>query len=90
MEARSASLPWTSGALAPRAWAFVAGLLAAFVLAYAIAASASDPGPPAGDSRTLPGPVTPTVQQVSGLRDVVPLPRLAPVAPVEPPAEVPG
>ncbi len=45
VEARSASLPRMGGALAPRVWAYAAALLAAFVLAYAIAASGSDPGP---------------------------------------------
>jgi hypothetical protein len=79
-----------SGALAPRRWAYAAALLAAFVLAYAIAASGSDPGPPAGASRALPAVSTPTVPQRSSLRDVVPLPRLAPVATVEPSTEVPG
>lgn len=80
VEARSASLPWMRGALVPRAWAYAAALLAAFVLAYAIAASGSDPGPPAGASHGLPDQDTPPVQQLSGLRDVVPLPRLAPAA----------
>ena len=92
MEARSASLPRMGGALAPRAWAYAAALLAAFVLAYAIAASGSDPGPPAGASRALPDRHTPPVQQLNGLRDVVPMSRLAPApaATVEPPPEVPG
>jgi hypothetical protein len=80
------------GALAPRVWAYAAALLAAFVLAYAIAASGSDPGPPASASRALPDRPTPPVQQLTGLRNVVPLPRLssAPAATVEPPPEVPG
>ena len=90
MEARSACLPRMSSALAPRMWALVAALLAAFVLTYAIAASSSRPGPPAGASRALPDQPTPEVPQVSGLRDVVPLPRLAPAATVGPPTEVPG
>ena len=90
MEARSASLPRMGGAFAPRRWAYAAALLAAFVLAYAIAASGSDPGPPAGDSRSLSDVPTPTLPQRSGLRDVVPLPRLAPAATVEPSTEVPG
>jgi hypothetical protein len=75
------------GALAPPTWAFVAALLAAFVLAYAIAASGSGPGPPAGVSRALQDQPTAPVQQVSGLRDVVPLPRLSAAGS---PAEVPG
>jgi hypothetical protein len=78
------------GALAPRAWAYAAAVLAAFVLAYAIAASGSDPGPPAGASRGLPDQHPAPVQQLNGLRDVAPLPRLAPVVVVEPPPEVPG
>jgi hypothetical protein len=80
------------GAFAPRAWAYAAALLAAFVLAYAIAASGSDPGPPASASRALPDRHTPPVQQLNGLRNAVPLPRLAPAsaATVEPPPEVPG
>jgi hypothetical protein len=90
VEARSASLPRMGGALAPRAWVYAAALLAAFVLAYAIAASGSDPGPPASASRALPDRRTPPVQQLNALRDVVPLPRLAPGATVEPPPEVPG
>jgi hypothetical protein len=90
VEARSASLPGMGGALAPRVSAYGAALLAAFVLAYAIAASGSDPGPPASASRALPDRHTPPVQQLNGLRDVVPLPRLAPAATVEPPPEAPG
>jgi hypothetical protein len=90
VEARSASLPRMSGALAPRVWAYAAALLAVFVLAYAIAASGSDPGPPAGDSRALPDRHTPPVQQLNGLRDVVPLPRLVSAASVELPPEVSG
>jgi hypothetical protein len=90
VEARSASLPRMGGALAPRVWAYPAALLAAFVLAYAIAASGSDPGPPAGASPALPDRHTPPVQQLNRLRDVVPLPRLAPAATVEPPREVRG
>jgi hypothetical protein len=90
VEALSAPLPRMSGALAPRVWAYAAALLAAFVLAYAIAASGSDPGPPASASRALRDHLTPPVQQPNGLRDVVPLPRLAPAATVEPPPEVPG
>jgi hypothetical protein len=90
MEARSASLPRIGGALAPRSWAYAAALLAAFVLAYAIATSGSDPGPPAGASSALPDHTTPAVPQHSGLRDVAPLPRLAPAELIEPPAEVPG
>jgi hypothetical protein len=80
------------GALAPRVWAYAAALLAAFVLAYAIAASGSDPGPPASASSDQPDRPTPPVQQLNGLRDVVPLPRIAPARPatVEPPPEVPG
>lgn len=90
MEAWSASLPRMSGALAPRQWAYAAALLAAFVLAYAIAVSGSDPGPPIGASRALRGESDPTVPRRSGLRDVVPLPRLAPAATVEAPTEVSG
>jgi hypothetical protein len=89
VEARSASLPRMDGAFAPRVWAYAAALLAAFVLAYAIAASGSDPGPPASASRALPDRHSPAVEQLNGLRDVVPLPRLAP-ATGEPPPEVPG
>jgi hypothetical protein len=90
VEARSASLLRLSGVLAPRVWAYAAALLAAFVLAYAIAVSGSDPGPPASASRALPDRHTPPVQQLNGVRDVVPLPRLAPAATLEPPPEVPG
>jgi hypothetical protein len=92
VEARSASLPRVGGAFAPRVWAYAAALLAAFVLAYAVAASGSDPGPPASASRALPDRHIPPVRQLNGLRDVVPLPRLAPAtgATIEPPPEVPG
>ena len=90
VEARSASLPWVGGALVPRVWAYAGALLAAFVLAYAIAASGSDPGPPASAPRALPDRPTPPVGQLNGMRAVVPLPRLAPATTVEPPPEVPG
>jgi hypothetical protein len=90
VEARSASLPWMRGAFAPRACAYAAAILAAFVLAYAIAASGWDPGPPAGASHGLPDQSTPPVQQLNGMRDVVPLPRLAPGATVEARSERPG
>jgi hypothetical protein len=78
------------GALAPPMWAYAAALLAAFVLAYAIAASGSDPGPPASASRALRDRHTPPVPQLNGLRDVVLLPRLAPAATLEAPPEVSG
>jgi hypothetical protein len=89
VEARSASLSRMRGVLAPRAWAYAAAVLAAFVLGYVIAASGSDPGPLAGASRELPGRHAPPVQQSGELRDVVPLPRLALTATVEAPPEVP-
>jgi hypothetical protein len=64
--------------LAPRVWAYAAALLAAFVLTYAIAASGSDQGASGGASEALPHQPIPEVQQVKQLRDVVPLPRVAP------------
>ena len=91
MEASSGSLPHLGGMLAPPRWAFAVALLAAFVLAYAIAASGSDPGPPSGASPRLPDQPTATVpQRADHLRDVAPLSRLAPVGRVGSPAEVPG
>jgi hypothetical protein len=65
-------------ALAPRVWAYAAVLLAAFVLTYAIAAAGSHEGASAGASGALPDQTLPEVPQVQQLRDVVPLPRVAP------------
>jgi hypothetical protein len=65
--------PPMGGAFAPPWWAYATALLAAFVLAYAIAASGSHPGARAGAQGTSATP-----QRPDRLRDVVPLPRLAP------------
>jgi hypothetical protein len=74
VEARSSSLMWMGGALAPRVWAYAAALLAAFVLTYAIASSGSKPEPPDAASRALPDQRTPEVPRVHRLQDAVPLP----------------
>jgi hypothetical protein len=78
VEARSASLRRMDGALAPRVWAYAAALLAAFVLTYAIAASGSHQGASAGASQALADEPSVQVRQVKRLRDVEPLPRIAP------------
>lgn len=78
MEPRSASLLRIDRALAPRVWAYAAVLLAVFVLTYAIAASGSDQGASAGASQALPDQPISEVKQVTPLREVAPLPGVAP------------
>ena len=74
MEASTAvTAPRMGGAFAPPWWAYGIAVLAAFVFAYAIAASGSQPGPRAAAQGTSATP-----QRPDRLRDVVPLPRLAP------------
>jgi hypothetical protein len=66
--------PRMGGAFAAPRWAYGIAVLAAFVFAYAIAASGSQPGPRPGAQGTSAIP-----QRPDRLRDVLPLPRLAPV-----------
>jgi hypothetical protein len=87
VETRSASLPSLSGALAPPACVYAAARLAAFLIAYAIAASGSRPrSAGAAPSGVTDKPAPP----VKGLRDAVPLPPTASAATVEPSAQVAG
>jgi len=85
VEASTASVPRVGGTLAAPWWAFAAVLLAAFVLAYAIAASGSDKGA-AAPAAAQPSARAP--QRPDRLRDVVPLPRLAPSEPLLQPGMV--